>query len=331
MQSDKRSSGTLFQQRQQLPWPRDKNFKILSIDGGGIKGILPARILAEVEAEFCKGKPLSSYFDMITGTSTGGILGIGLTANIKARNLLAMYLDRGSEIFPKKGNALLSPFSTIHDRKALESIVRETLGTRKFGEANTRLCIPSLYNQGEPVMRKTAHHPDYKKDHAREMASVALETSAAPLFLGGYKESEEIFLDGGLFINNPIMAAVVDALACHDVQRHQVKVLSLGCGFTPLQFDEKVAKKGAAYWAKNSQRFASHLQSHNALGQAGLLIGRNNIIRIDPTVSEGIGMDDYEQAAARLPELGKRSFTDNKSDIAHFFEEQVTQYEKYHS
>ena len=314
-----------------MPWPEDREFKILSIDGGGIKGILPAQILAEVEADLCKGQSISSYFDMITGTSTGGILSIGLTANIKARNLLSMYLDRGSDIFPKKGNALLSPFSTIHDRKALESIVRETLGTRKFGEANTRLCIPSLYDQGEPVMRKTAHHPDYKKDHAREMASVALETSAAPLFLGGYKESEEVFLDGGLFINNPIMAAVVDALACYEISRHQIKVLSLGCGFTPLEFDEKDAKKGAAFWAKNAQRFASHLQSHNALGQAGLLIGRNNIVRIDPTLSQEIGMDDYEQAAARLPALGKRSFADNKSDIAHFFDEQVIQYEKYHS
>ena len=93
MQSDRRSSGTLFQQRQQLPWPQGKEFKILSIDGGGIRGILPAQILAEVEADLCNGNPLSSYFDMITGTSTGGILGIGLAAGIKARNLLAMYLD----------------------------------------------------------------------------------------------------------------------------------------------------------------------------------------------------------------------------------------------
>jgi len=321
----------LFQQRQQLPWPQGKEFKILSIDGGGIRGILPAQILSEVEADLCNGNPLSSYFDMITGTSTGGILGIGLAAGIKARNLLAMYLGRGSEIFPKKGNALLSPLSTIHDRGALESIIRETLGNRKFGEARTRLCIPSLYNEGEPVMRKTDHHPDYKKDHAREMASVALETSAAPLFLGGYKESEEVFLDGGLFINNPIMAAVVDALACYEIERNQIKVLSIGCGFTPLQFNEKVAKKGAAFWAKNTQRFASHLQSHNALGQVGLLLGRNNILRINPTMSEAIVMDDYESAAARLPALGKRAFTDNKSDMLPFFDERVVQYTRYHT
>ncbi|PHR57989.1 MAG: patatin [Robiginitomaculum sp.] len=331
MQSDRRSSGTLLQQRHQLPWPQDKKFKILSIDGGGIKGILPAQILAEIEVELCNGKPISSYFDMITGTSTGGILAIGLAAGVKARDLLSMYLDRGSEIFPKKGKVLLSPFSTIHDRGPLESIVRETLGKRKFGEANTRLCIPSLYNEGEPVMRKTAHHPDYKKDHAREMASVALETSAAPLFLGGYRESEEIFLDGGLFINNPIMAAVVDALACYQVQRHKISVLSIGCGHTPLTFDEKIANKGATYWAANAQRFASHLQSHNALGQAGLLIGRNNVLRVDPTIKVEIDMDDYKEAASRLPSLGKKAFTDNKSDMLHFFETQVLQYERHHS
>lgn len=314
-----------------MPWPQDKKFKILSIDGGGIKGILPAQILAEIEVELCNGKPISSYFDMITGTSTGGILAIGLAAGVSARDLLSMYLDRGSEIFPKKGKVLLSPLSTIHDRGPLESIVRETLGKKKFGEANTRLCIPSLYNEGEPVMRKTAHHPDYKKDHAREMASIALETSAAPLFLGGYKESEEIFLDGGLFINNPIMAAVVDTLACYQIQRHNISVLSIGCGHTPLTFDEKAANKGAAYWAINAQRFASHLQSHNALGQAGLLIGRNNVLRVDPTVAVEIGMDDYKEAAARLPALGKRSFSDNKSDILEFFKNKITPYEKYYN
>ena len=105
----------------------------------------------------------------------------------------------------------------------------------------------------------------------------------------------------------------------------------LGVGTHLLRLMKKAANKGAAYWAVNAQRFASHLQSHNALGQAGLLIGRNNVLRVDPTVAVEIGMDDYKEAASRLPALGKRSFSDNKSDMMDFFKKQVLQYKRYHS
>ena len=71
MTTPKRSAGTLFRPRERLPWPADEPFRILSIDGGGIKGILPAALLARIEEEITGGVPAGRYFDMIAGTSTG--------------------------------------------------------------------------------------------------------------------------------------------------------------------------------------------------------------------------------------------------------------------
>ena len=95
----RRSQGTLSQRRKQLPWS-EGDFRILSIDGGGIKGILPASILAECERRFLKGGSSANYFDMIAGTSTGGIVALGLGAGLRADEVLQIYLEHGAEIFP---------------------------------------------------------------------------------------------------------------------------------------------------------------------------------------------------------------------------------------
>lgn len=83
----KRSSGALTQQRILLPWPEEQDFRILSIDGGGIRGIFPATFLAGLEERYLGGISVAQYFDLITGTSTGGIIALGLAAGLTAAEL----------------------------------------------------------------------------------------------------------------------------------------------------------------------------------------------------------------------------------------------------
>jgi patatin-like phospholipase/acyl hydrolase len=97
----RRSSGTLQGLRKQLPWPDEKPFRILSIDGGGIRGILPATILSELEDRFTDGNSAGNYFDLITGTSTGGIIALGLSVGLRAKTILNLYMAHGREVFPK--------------------------------------------------------------------------------------------------------------------------------------------------------------------------------------------------------------------------------------
>src|SRR6476661_5809053 len=96
-----RSAGAIPQRRIPQAWPKDRRFRILSVDGGGIKGLFPATVLAELERRHLGGRSIGSCFDLVAGTSTGGILALGLGAGLTASALADLYTNRGAEIFPE--------------------------------------------------------------------------------------------------------------------------------------------------------------------------------------------------------------------------------------
>ena len=123
-----RRADTILQTRREpLPWLDDTTFKILSLDGGGIKGIFPAGVLAYLEENYLDGQPIGDYFDLISGTSTGGIIALGLGAGLTARSLLDLYVNEGHHVFPPKqrlkGRRLFRRLSkTRYDRTALDEL-----------------------------------------------------------------------------------------------------------------------------------------------------------------------------------------------------------------
>ncbi len=314
---EKRSSGTLEHRRPRLSWPKDREFRILAIDGGGIRGIFPATFLAGLEERYLGGDSIAGYFDLVAGTSTGGIIALGLAAGLTAADLRDLYVERGCEIFPPIPNNpagwLERAFRYVgclfkyrYDREALMRILCDTFGSRKFGEAQTRLCIPSFDGRyGEVYIFKTPHHPDFKNDSAELMTKVAAATSAAPVFFRPLEDRGYAFVDGGVWANNPIMVALVDALSCFSVRREQIRILSLGCGDDRYLVGKSKIKGGL--WAWHDIIYAAmRLQSLNALGQAGLLIGRDKIIRVDtPMPAKKIRLDDWSGAVTVLPDAAR--------------------------
>lgn len=308
----KRSDGTLQRRREPMPWPKDRPFRILSIDGGGICGILPASVLAELETRFLGGRSVADRFDMIAGTSTGGIIALGLAHGLTAREVQKFYVERGDRVFPRStalGRALRRLRRIrrhAYDGGALEDELLGIFGDTPLGEARTRLCIPSFEGvHGEPWIYKTPHHPDYKRDQVERMVKVGLATSAAPTFLRAVPNNGYVMVDGGLWANNPVMNAVVDALACFDVDRPRVRVLSLGCGETSFKVDPARAAGGLVQW-RDAIRATMRAQSHNALGQAYLLLGKENVVRLDaPETPDPIAMDDHRRARAELPGMAR--------------------------
>tara|TARA_R110001592_G_scaffold49685_5_gene154665 strand:- start:748 stop:1779 length:1032 start_codon:yes stop_codon:yes gene_type:complete len=320
----KRSAGTLQQKRIQLPWPEDRDLRILSIDGGGIKGIFPAAILAELEKTYLEGEPIGDYFDYICGTSTGGIIALGLGKGLCAKDLLDLYIQKGERIFPQNFKILRKIVSlaiTTYSSKNLRQVLNESLGDIKFGDSKTRLCIPSFEGKyGEVLVRKTNHHPDYRLDYQVDMAQIGMETSAAPSFLRTFSDGQYHFVDGGIWANNPIMIGLIDALTCYDVSRDRIKILSIGCGEKPYQVSWLQRHfNGVLSWA-NIIFAAMNLQSQNALGQAGLLIGRHNIVRLDASEYHArIGMDDVKRAIELLPQHANDVLKDKAATICEIF------------
>lgn len=328
----KRSAGALQRRRVPQAWPKDRDFRILSIDGGGIRGIYPAAFLAGLEERYLGGASVARHFDLIAGTSTGGIIAIGLATGLTGADLSHLYMRRGREIFPPAGNGWsgalgrrLAGFRQLfryrYDRNALNTILAETLGDRKFGQAGSRLCIPSFDGRhGEVYIFKTPHHPDFRKDGFEPMTKVAAATAAAPTFFQPLRDGGYTFVDGGVWANNPVMIALVDALSCFNVPRENVRILSLGCGDDPYVVgNPKIIRGGALAW-RDIIYAAMRLQSMNALGQAGLLIGPDRIIRADaPASEEKIAMDDWTRARAELPGAAEAALDELGERIAAMF------------
>jgi len=309
----RRSDGTRHTLRPIQPWPENKPFRILSIDGGGILGLLPSLVLAEIEDRFLEGQPIGQYFDLITGTSTGGIIALALGQGKRAKEISKLYLERGELIFPS-GNRLARVFKKLrqwaihaYNRDVLENELRWEFGLQRFGTSKIPLVIPAFEGRyGEPYIFKTPHHPDYKLDQHETIVDVALSTAAAPTYFSGLKRNGYAFIDGGIWANNPVMIGLVDALACFDIQRWQVHILSLGCGQETFRLGALQRIGGLLFWAKTFKRAAMKAQSHNALGQAGLLVGRDHLLRIDaPESNKPIEMDDVRKAISELPNIAR--------------------------
>lgn len=311
----RRSDGTIQHTRRQQPWPKDRLFRILSIDGGGIRGVFPAAYLAEVEKRFLAGGSIANHFDMIAGTSTGGIIALALAHGMTARQALQMYVDRGERIFPtmkgwrnwpRLARWLSKP---KHNQDILKDELLQVFGDKVLDHADKRLVIPSFEGlHGEPFLYKTPHHPDYQTDRHKKFVHVALHTTAAPSYYPGVDDDGLIMIDGGIWANNPVMNALVDTLACYDVPRENIRILSIGTGESTFTVGEKARTGGIKEWAfMRSFNAAARAQSKDALGQAFLLVGKNNVIRIDvPESDNQIALDDVGRSLRELP-LAARS------------------------
>lgn len=308
----RRSDGTIQTRRPQQPWPKDRPFRILSIDGGGICGILPASVLAELEQRFLGGRSVARHFDMIAGTSTGGIIALGLAHGRTAGEIRDFYIKRGDKIFPpptrigRLVRLIRRGHRYVYERGPLENELLDIFGDSVLGQARTRLCIPSFEGRhGEPWIFKTPHHPHYQKDRVERMVKVGLSTAAAPTFFEALPNNGYVMVDGGLWANNPIMNALVDALACYDIDRAQIQILSLGCGETAFKVDDRMSRGGMLQW-RGVIAAAMRAQSLNALGQSYLLVGKDRVMRVDaPESPNPIALDDHHRAGQELPAMAR--------------------------
>lgn len=288
-----------------------------------------------MERQLPAGNDLTDYFDLLAGTSTGGIVTLGLGVGRSAQDMLDLYLNRGGEIFPPsrfvKLRLILGGFRRpVFDRDRLDRILEQELGDAGFWEVNTRMCVPAVEgNYGEVYIYRTPHHPDYRQDWRRSVVEVARATSAAPVYLEAVEQSGYALVDGGLFANDPIMVALVDALACFDVPRDRIKILSLGCLKDAWNLHNlQSLGKGWLAWTLRAYEVTGSLQSQNAQGQAGLLAGPENILRIDaPQPTRRISLDDWVRARTELPgiaDLLLKEYLDQANQM--FFERKVEAY-----
>lgn len=269
-------------------------FRILSIDGGGIKGTFPAAFLTALQESLAA--PVTDYFDLIAGTSTGGILAIGLGLGLAPAELLAFYKRHGKAIFPGSqswASRLRHYRVTKYSGDPLKQALESAFGEKILGQSRKRLVIPSFSAlSGRIYVYKTPHHPRFESDWPKTAVDVAMATSAAPSYFPPYINPAYIaHLDGGLWANNPTGNAVVEAIGILGADPKQIRILSLGCTCVSQSF----ALKNAGMWGWRKKALAASFsgQSFGSMGVAAVLIGHPNIQRVDPIVAEGrFSLDD---------------------------------------
>jgi len=265
--------------------------RILCIDGGGIKGVVPASFLAAVEDSL--GESVSQYFDLIVGTSTGGIIAIGLGLGLSARQILEFYEVHGPAIFrgDRRLLALRWLLRAKYDSTPLRTALHDVFADRLFGESSKRLVVPSFnVGTGDVHVWKTAHHPRFERDHKCQAIEVALSTAAAPTYFPTYLSKSGIPLnDGGVWANNPVAIATVEAIGILQWPAADVQILSLGCTTAPLDIDwGRSHSLGCLGWTTKLASVFMAAQSASAIGMVQhLLPDRNQLTRISPIVGKG--------------------------------------------
>lgn len=212
--------------------------RILSIDGGGIRGIIPAIVLAEVEAR--TGRRIGDLFDLVAGTSTGGILACGLTAPAprSAADLVGLYRTEGPRIFRRSlWQRVVSADGLAdarHDPSSLMEVLEEYLGDARLGQASPRLLATAYDLQARQPYFFKSWRTDAEPARDLLLRTVALATAAAPTYFPpvlAHPPGESVDLalvDGGVFANNPAMCAFAEATRLAPGQ--PVTLLSLGTG-----------------------------------------------------------------------------------------------------
>jgi patatin-like phospholipase/acyl hydrolase len=197
-----------------------KNFKVLSIDGGGIKGLYSAYILKYIQDDF--KVDLHDYFDLFCGTSTGGIIALGLAKGVPIDDIIRFYEERGPKIFPYKnrftkvwGNMKQMLFCSKYSNNELANALKDVFGDSTIGDLEKQVCIPAIkLSNNQITVFKKDHSSGLNKHNSIPIVSVALATSAAPTYfpIVEIEETENsLFIDGGLAVNDPSIIGAIEA------------------------------------------------------------------------------------------------------------------------
>jgi patatin-like phospholipase/acyl hydrolase len=238
--------------------------RILSLDGGGIRGLLTCRWLAGVDrALAAAGKPtIPQSFDLLAGSSTGGLIACGLALGHPPEELAELYRIRRHDIFPGIARRLWSrtsrlltdgPSAPRYDGRGIEHVLAEVFGDARLGECRVPTLVPSY----DTISRKPVIFKSFKPEHADlRVRDVCRATAAAPTYFPAHPMRVEgadcALIDGGVVANNPTACAIAEALRRDDNVdcTRDLIVVSVGSGERTRPIDLRSAREwGALEWA----------------------------------------------------------------------------------
>lgn len=311
--------------------------KILAIDGGGVRGIIPAMVLAEIERR--TQKPIAKIFNLIAGTSTGGILALGLTTpapdglpKFSATEGIKFYTENTPEIFRFSLAQQLASLNGLIEEKysasRLEQILKELYGTALLSESLTNVIVTSYDIERREAFFFKSHHAKLDSNDDFFIRDIARATSAAPAIfepavIQNYTNSTNYALiDGGVYANNPAMCAFAEARGLFK-DDSKFMLVSLGTGEMTTAISYKQAKGwGTAQWLIPILSVISDGVSDTVNYQLRKLLPAidqplERYYRLQLTLSMGDALDNASPAnLAALQQLARDWITDHNDMLA---------------
>ncbi len=298
-------------------------FRILSIDGGGIRGAFPAHILSCIRTRL--GIDIHKTFGLISGTSTGSIVAAAVACEIDPSSVVAMYREQGPSIFSRKSSLIPDKYQpghqSIYDSATLRGVLKDTFGEVLLGDVSLPLLIPAtdIGNGGVHVF-KSAYQKDYDRDGKVPLYEAVLASCSAPTYFDPTKVGEYLLADGGLWANNPSLAAVIDATRRLKVALSEVRVLSLGTGHAKTCYGVKPNRNWGllnGWKGKEFISFMMSLQAQTTDNYLQLMLRPEQVLRLDFESDCPLPLDDCS-ALDDLVSNADRLFTHNSSKIRDF-------------
>ena len=305
---------------------KSKSFKILSLDGGGARGIFPARVLNLIEKKL--GIDIHNTFDLIVGTSTGSIVAASVAIKYDLSKLVKGYEHYAPQIFKKPSFPLnivkwKGLYRSKYDSRRLEDFLHSEFGEIKLGDIKSPLIINATnVSTGKVHVFKSKyqqHQRDqsqYIRDGGVPLYKAVLASCSAPVYFDPVKIGDELICDGGLWANNPILVGYTDAVNNFQQKHENIKILSIGTGKCPKFYPPASNWGLLTGWKREKIVDFAMLCQNQYAGNCLDLIMPSNILRINPEIGDW-GLDDCK-SIPMLEELAYSEVEDSGEKIKLF-------------
>ena len=321
-------------------------FQILSLIGGGIRGAFVTSYLKELEEKL--GQPIATKFDLIAGTSTGGIIAAGLALGLTAAEMHEFYAVHGASIFKPRpayeakgvykllfpvankffqkrfGKNLDAAFRAQFCTDTLEESIKLGFGDNTLGDVKcTRLIMPAVnLTKGSPHIFRSTHLPKAIHDKEIKVTDAVIATTAAPTYFPQKQIGENTYVDGGVWAADPSMLALAEAIRIQQFQNQldpkasvktdDIHLLSIGTGKAQYSLSPPENDAGMVFWASQIGNLMATAQSQGVHLPLKFFLG-DRYRHVNFKMEKKWGLDEVEH----IPEL----FALGKEKAAHTFEQ----------
>ncbi len=300
-------------------------FRILSIDGGGIRGVFPAHILKCISERL--NLSIFENFNLIAGTSTGSIIAAALACKIDPGKIIELYHEIGKIIFSPRASIfpkfMRAGFHSIYQNELLYDELKKIFGDITLGDIEIPLIIPATdIGNGSVHVFKSKYNTEFTRDINRLLRDAVMASCSAPTYFDPTTVNEYLLADGGLWANNPSLVAMIDAQKRLGIKKEDIQILSIGTIHSKKVYGTKIDRKWGfllGWKRKEFINFLMSLQAQSTHNYLQLSLEQDQLLRLDNESDLMLPLDDCS-IIDDLISRADQEFTYKSNMIKKFFE-----------